>query len=84
MGDCTWIVYIIEAENGHFYTGITKNLERRFLEHTDSPKAAKFFRRSPPKKIAYFKEGFSHSEALKEERRIKKLTRPEKVVLIFD
>ena len=82
MEDSIWIVYIVEAENGHFYTGITKDLERRFQEHISSPKSAKFFRRSPAKKIVYFKAGFSHSEALKEERRIKSLSRTEKLAMI--
>ena len=77
----TWFVYIIEAENGFLYTGITKDLERRFSEHQDSPKAAKFFRRSPPKKIHYSKGGLDHSEALKLEAQIKKMKRTDKLKL---
>jgi putative endonuclease len=77
-----WSVYIIEAENGFFYTGITKDLKRRFLEHTVTSKSAKFFRTSPAKKIVFSRKGFSYSEALKEEWRIKKLSRLQKLKLI--
>jgi putative endonuclease len=77
----SWFVYIIEAENGFLYTGITKDLERRFSEHQEGPKAAKFFRRSPPKKIHYSKGGLNHSEALKLEAQIKKMCRWEKLNL---
>jgi putative endonuclease len=77
-----WLVYMIEAENGFLYTGITKDLERRFQEHLTSPKSAKFFRSSPPKKMVYSKKGFSYSGALIEEHRIKKLTREQKDAFI--
>jgi len=78
----TWFVYIIEAKNGFLYTGITTDLERRFSEHQDGPKGAKFFRRSPPKKIRYSKGGLDHSEALRLEAKIKKLSRLEKLKLV--
>jgi len=76
-----WTVYIIEAENGFLYTGITKDLERRFSEHQSGPKGAKFFRRSPPKKIHYYCSGLTHTEALQLEAQIKKLSRAEKLKL---
>ena len=77
-----WSLYIIEAENGFLYTGITKDLQRRFEEHQSSDKAAKFFRSSPPKAMVYSKKGFTYSEALKEEARIKRLPKSEKLALI--
>ena len=77
-----WSVYMIEAENGCLYTGITKDPERRFEEHSSSPKSAKFFRSSPPKKMVFSKKGFTYSEALKEEARIKKLTKADKLDFI--
>ena len=77
-----WFVYIIEAENGFFYTGITKDLKRRFSEHQSGAKGAKFFRRSPPKKIRYTQGGLSHGDALRIERKIKQLKRADKLKLI--
>jgi len=33
MENRDWTVYIIETENGKLYTGIAKDLERRFEQH---------------------------------------------------
>ncbi len=76
-----WIVYIIEAENGHFYTGITTNLSKRFEAHSLG-KGAKYFRTSKPKRIVYTEECVSKSLASKREREIKKMRRSEKIKLI--
>jgi putative endonuclease len=79
-----WFLYIIETENGSFYTGITTDLERRFSEHSgkSSGSGAKFFNRSAPKKIRYQLAGLDHSMALKIEHGIKKLKRQEKMKMI--
>jgi putative endonuclease len=76
-----WFVYLIEAENGFLYTGITKDLERRIREHQDGKKGAKFFRRSPPKRFVVKSGPFTRSVALKLEIKIKGLTRAEKLKL---
>ncbi len=82
MNKNKWIVYIIEAQNGFLYCGITTDLKRRFEEHKSSKKGAKFFRRSKPKKIVFQKSKLTHSKALKLEAKIKKLSRAEKLKLI--
>jgi len=76
-----WFVYLIEAENGFLYTGITKDLERRIREHQEGKKGAKFFRRSPPKRFVVKSGPFTRSVALKLEIKIKGLTRAEKLKL---
>ena len=76
-----WFVYLIEAENGFLYTGITKDLERRIREHKEGKKGAKFFRRSPPKHFVVKTGPFTRSVALRLEIRIKGLTRAEKLKL---
>jgi putative endonuclease len=78
--DSEWFVYIIEAENGCLYTGITKDLAKRLGTH-QAGKGAKFFRSSPPKRIALQKGGFDRSTALRLECQIKRLTRQEKIKL---
>ncbi len=77
-----WFVYIIENEKGHFYTGITTDLERRFLEHSGSKKGAKFFHTGSPKSIVFKKEFPNRSEAQKFEYHIKSLSRIKKRELI--
>lgn len=77
-----WYIYIIEAENGFFYTGITKSLEQRFQKHKTGSGGAKFFKTSPPKKIIFYELACSRSEALKKEAFIKKLTKKKKLEYI--
>jgi putative endonuclease len=77
-----WSIYVVEAENGNLYTGIAKDPELRFTEHLNSKKGARFFRRSPPKAIRFQVSGFTHSEALKIEYRLKQLPRLKKQEMI--
>ena len=77
-----WSLYIIETECGKLYTGISKDAQKRFQDHKDSPKGAKFLRGFKPKKLVFTQEGLTRSEALKLEIRVKKLTRAQKLALI--
>lgn len=77
-----WFVYIIEAENGHFYTGITTDLERRFSEHQSKQGGARFFHTSPAKKLVFHESHPDRSSASKREAAIKKLSRQAKIQLI--
>ena len=82
----SWFIYIIEAQNGSLYTGITTDIQRRWLEHQSvgakSTKAAKFFRTSKPKSILYIELAKDRSEASKKEAQIKKLTKQKKLALV--
>jgi putative endonuclease len=73
-----WALYLIEAENGFLYTGITTDLERRFSEHRGGT-GAKFFRRSPAKKVLWSESGLTRGMALKLEYRLKRLPRASKL-----
>jgi putative endonuclease len=78
-----WFVYIIETHKGKYYTGISKDPERRFYEHLlDFKKGAKFFRSDSPLKIVYLELCENYSVALKREYSIKKLNRLKKGELI--
>jgi len=78
----TWFVYIVEAENGHFYTGITTDLVRRFSEHQGKQAGARFFNTSPAKQMVFNESHPDRSSASKREAAIKKLSRKAKIVLI--
>jgi len=75
-----WYVYLIEAENGHLYCGVTTDLKRRFSEH-ESGKGAKYFRTQRPLKIVHSERFEDRSKAQKREWEIKKLKRAEKLKL---
>ena len=82
-----WYVYIVEASNGQLYTGITKDVQRRFDEHQQvhdgvSSKGAKFFRTTAPKALVYVQSWPDRSQATKREIEIKKMTRRQKLRLI--
>lgn len=79
-----WEVYIIEAENGKLYTGITIDLQRRFQEHQGikGKKGASFFHFSKPSKVLYREKCLNRSDASKREKQIKKLSREKKLDLI--
>ena len=81
MNPKDWSLYIVETEEGLLYTGITKDLERRFQEHLDSKKGAKFFRRSKAKRIHFSIKRLKQGEALSLEAAVKKLKRDEKLKL---
>ena len=82
MKEQSWFLYIIENEKGHYYTGITTDLERRFREHCGSSKGAKFFHTGAPTKIVFKKKFPNRSLASKFEYYVKGLTRVQKMNLI--
>jgi len=81
MPDKKFYTYILLTVNNKLYCGYTDNLEKRFENHLNGT-ASKFTRANKPVKIVYNKEYLTKSEAMKEEYRIKKLTRVQKEQLI--
>ncbi len=80
--DQTWTVYIIQAESGKLYTGITIDLERRLAEHKSSARGAKFFRTSGPRRVVFREVRRGRGDAQRREREIKGMSRVEKQELI--
>lgn len=83
--DRIWWVYMVRAENGHLYTGISTDPQRRFEQHRRG-RGARFFNRSPAAALVWHDRCEGHSHALRREREIKALTRPakEKLITLFD
>jgi len=77
-----YYVYIIKCNDDSLYCGITVDLDRRIKEHNVSSKGAKYTRSRRPVKLVWSKLVGNRSEASKEECRIKKLSRLEKLKLI--
>lgn len=83
MSEPMWFLYMIQCANGHLYTGVTLDIERRFKEHqTGGPKAAKFLRGKGPLLLVYNEEVGTQSGALKREIAIKRWPRAKKLALI--
>lgn len=80
-----YYVYILRCEDNTLYTGITTDVKRRFLEHSeDKVKGAKYTKAHKPKEIAAAWEVGTKSDASKLEYRIKKLEKAEKETLISE
>jgi putative endonuclease len=77
-----WTVYIIRCDDDSLYTGVTKDLERRFREHLDHPRGAKYFNGRKPREVVYTETNHTRSSALQREAAIKKLSRDEKLRLL--
>lgn len=82
MNNKIWIVYILECSDRSFYCGITNDLDKRFITHSEG-KGAKYTRTRLPLKLIHIEEFETKSLAAKREYQIKKLTRIEKENLIF-
>jgi len=78
----SWSLYIIEASDASLYTGITTDVERRFGEHLQGPRGARFFNGRSPLKIIYREDGHDRASASRREAEIKKLSRRAKQQLI--
>ena len=81
----TYLLYIVECADGTYYTGITTDVERRIQEHNSgNGKDARYTAARRPVTLVYEASFSTRSEALKEELRIKGLTRSQKARLIAD
>lgn len=77
MHEKLFYTYLILTIDNKLYCGYTDNIEKRFKKHK-AGLAAKYTRVHKPLKIVYQKAFLTKSEAMKEECRIKKLTRKQK------
>lgn len=80
-----YYTYIIRCVDNSLYTGITTDVNRRFMEHvTKSNKGAKYTHNHIPKEIVAYWESDNRVIASKLEYRIKKLSKLEKESLIIN
>ena len=74
-------VYILSCSDGTYYTGAAKDIDQRLLEHQKG-KAAKYTRGRLPVQLIYAEYCETMSRALKREKEIQKLSRPEKEKMV--
>ena len=73
----TWILYLLECENGSYYAGITTDLERRFAEHVFGI-GARYTRANPPARVVAVKVFPDRASASRAEAALKKMPRARK------
>jgi putative endonuclease len=82
MTKTAYYIYILSCSDKTLYTGITTDLKRRVTEHNNTKLGAKYTSSRRPVKMVYSKKFKNRSLASKEETKIKKLSRIEKLELI--
>ncbi|OGT43205.1 MAG: hypothetical protein A3F13_03330 [Gammaproteobacteria bacterium RIFCSPHIGHO2_12_FULL_40_19] len=75
-------VYMLECNNGNYYTGYTTDVTRRYQEHQAGSAKCKYTRAFPPKKIVAVWTFDNKSDALRHEAKIKSLSKKDKIKLI--
>jgi putative endonuclease len=74
-------VYLLRCADGTLYCGWTTDPDRRLAQHQRGV-ASRYTRRRLPVEMVWTRECDDRSHALREEWRIKQLTRPEKWALV--
>lgn len=77
-----WFIYMIRADDGSYYTGITTDLARRWREHVSLKSGAKYFRGRRPEALVYVETCADRSAASRREAAIKQLARAAKQALL--
>ena len=76
--NCWWVVvvyfvYIIETENGTYYTGITNDIARRFKEHlSGKSRSAAYLKMHKPVYVVSIAEFKTRGDAMRLEYRLKR------------
>ncbi len=77
-----YYVYILKCADDTYYTGVTNNIERRFLEHKTGEDVNAYTFRRRPLQLVFYAE-FSNVEfAIEKEKQIKKWSKNKKEALI--
>jgi putative endonuclease len=74
-------VYLLRCRDGSLYTGWTNDLQRRLARHANG-KASRYTSSRLPVELAAVWPMPDRSAAMREERRIKALSRAQKLVLV--
>ena len=75
-------VYILECSDGSFYTGVTNNVGRRFIEHSTGYNEDSYTYKRRPLKLVYCKEFDRPMKAIRYEKQLKGWSKAKKTALI--
>ena len=77
-----YYLYIVRCVDKTLYTGITKDVNKRLVEHNTSDLGAKYTKARRPVKLVYTKKFRNRSTVTRAEAKTKKLSRIDKLALI--
>ena len=76
-----FFIYVLLTKNNTFYCGYTDDVGKRFEKHLNGT-GAKYTRANKPVKVVYQKQFCTKSEAMKAEKKFKKLPKAKKQAII--
>jgi putative endonuclease len=74
-------IYMLRCRDDSLYTGITTDVQRRLLKHSTG-KGARYTASRLPIRLVWVSEVPTWADAMREERRIKRLSRAAKMKLV--
>ena len=77
-----YYVYLLRCSDRSIYTGITSNLEKRIIEHSEGKYLNSYTYNRRPIKLAFYQEFLDPNQAIQFEKKIKKWGRDKKEALI--
>ena len=77
-----YYLYILTCADRTLYTEITTDVDKRVKEHNAGKEGAKYTRSRLPVMLSYVREVGERDEALREEYKLKQLSREAKLALI--
>lgn len=83
LEDTVWNLYLVRTREGHLYTGIAKDVQRRLAEHgKPGGRGAKYLRGRGPFQLAYCCTIGDHVLALRVEHGVKRLGKKRKEAMV--
>ena len=76
-----WFVYLLLCSDKSFYTGVSNNPQKRFLDHKNG-KGGRYTRSHKPIKMIFQEPHSSKEQALRRERQIKGWSRSKKIKIL--
>ncbi len=77
-----YYTYILLCSDDSYYVGVTNNIERRFVEHTNGENSTSYTYSRRPLKLVYFESSKYIINAIAREKQLKGWTRKKKEALI--
>jgi putative endonuclease len=77
-----YYVYILKCSDKSYYTGVTNNLQRRFMEHQSGVDSGSYTFTRRPLQLVFFAEFSDIELAIAKEKQIKSWSRRKKEALI--
>lgn len=79
-----YFVYIVQCNDGSYYTGVTNNIERRLWKHNNETDTKAYTFSRPPVQLKYCERFQNIKQAIAWEKQLKGWSRKKKEALFID